>query len=80
MRTSRQTPLTTEGFTHASSVIPLVSRSEGASGIVTFALEPLKLSAFPNLPCVDQVALPIAPAFPLPEASATLVPEPSLKE
>ena len=46
---------------------------------MTLALVPLKLSAFPNLPWVDQVAEPMAPTLPLPEASAADVPEPSLK-
>jgi hypothetical protein len=68
------------GFTHASSVIAFVRRSEGASGIVTFALVPLKARAPPYFPCVDQVAVPIVPVLPEPEASAAVVPEPSLKE
>lgn len=33
------------------------------------ALEPLKKSAFPYLPAVDQEAIPIEPPFPLPERS-----------
>ena len=62
------------GKTQASRVMPFVGRSEGESGTVTRALEPLKESPFPYLPAVVQVALPIEPAFPPPEASATLVP------
>ena len=38
---------------------------------------PLKLSAFPYLPVVIQVALPIWPVLPFPERSATVVPDPS---
>ena len=41
---------------------------------------PLKTRAPPYLPCVDQAAVPIVPALPVPEASATAVPDPSLKE
>jgi hypothetical protein len=58
----------------------VVSRRDGASAIVTFALVPLKPSAPPYRPVADQVADPMDPAFPDPEASATLVPEPSSNE
>ena len=58
----------------------LDSRSEAESGTVTRAVEPLNESALPYLPAVDQVAVPIEPAFALAEASATLVPLPSLKD
>ena len=44
------------------------------------AFVPLNESAFPNLPVVTQLALPTAPTFPFPDASATLVPMPSLNE
>jgi hypothetical protein len=47
---------------------------------VTRAFEPLKERAFPNLPVLIQVAFPIAPALPLPDASATLGPRPSSNE
>ena len=77
--TSRHSLVTAVGYTHASSVIALVSRSEEASGTVTFAFVPLKESAFPNLPCVVHVADPMVPPLPVPEASAVELPEPSLK-
>ena len=66
--TSRQVLVTAVGLTHASSVMPLVRCSDAASATVTFALVPLKLRAFPYLPCVVQVALLMAPMFPLPES------------
>src|SRR5262249_29289383 len=75
--TSRQLDVTTAGFTHASSVIPVVRCSEAESGIETRALVPLKESASPNLPDVVHVALVIVPVLPFPEASATDVPDPS---
>ena len=43
------------GFTHASSVIPLVRSSELESLTLTRAFVPLKKSALPNFPAVDQV-------------------------
>src|SRR6516164_1187773 len=67
----------TEGLTHASSVIPVDRCSEAASGIVTSELVPLNCSAPPYLPDVTQVAFVIVPLFPLPDASLTVVPEPS---
>ena len=45
--------------------------------MVTSALEPLKLRALPYLPEVVQDALCSVPTFPLPDRSATVVPEPS---
>jgi hypothetical protein len=60
--------------------MPALSRREDESGTVTRALEPLNESALPYLPAVDQAAVPIDPPFPLPDASATLVPPPSLNE
>src|SRR3989442_652235 len=76
--TSRHALVTADGFTHASSVIPLVRRSEGASLIVTRPLVPLKTKALPNLPWVVQVTpLPSVPVLLLPETSATVVPAPS---
>ncbi len=65
------------GLTHASSVIPLDSCSEAEFGIVTSALVPLNCSASPYLPDVDQVALVIVPLLPFPDASVTVVPDPS---
>ena len=46
-------------------------------GIVTLLLVPLNESASPNLPAVDQVAPEIVPVLPFPDASETVVPEPS---
>jgi hypothetical protein len=46
---------------------------------VTQSLTPSKDSALPNLPWVLQAAPEITPVWLLPEASATLVPVPSLK-
>jgi hypothetical protein len=67
------------GKSHASSVIPVVRSSEFESLTVTRALVPLKDKAFPYFPEVVQVAVPIVPVFPLPDASVTIVPKPSLK-
>ena len=69
----------TVGSTHASSVIAVVRSSEAESATVIRAFVPLNESAFPNLPVVT-LALPTAPTFPFPDASATLVPMPSLNE
>src|SRR5436309_13701966 len=77
--TSRHCDDTDVGFTQASSVIPLVKCSEFESGTFTRALVPLKTSAFPYFPAVVQVAFEIVPLLPLPDRSATVVPEPSLK-
>src|SRR5258706_6187860 len=77
--TERQLVGVEVGYTHASSVMPVVSRSEVAFGTVTCALVPLNTSALPNLPAVVQVAPLIVPVLPLPERSATVVPAPSLK-
>ena len=70
----------TGGLTQASSVMPVVNLSDGASGIVTMALLPLNTSAFPNLPVAVHVAFAIVPVLPLPEMSLTVVPEPSSNE
>ena len=69
--------MTVDGLTQASSVIPVVRCSDAASGIVTSALVPLNCNALPNLPDVDQVAFVIVPLLPFPDASATVVPDPS---
>src|SRR6266550_2512223 len=78
MMTLRQ-PVNELGFTHASSVIPLVRRSAATSLIVTQLLAPLKSNAppIPVRPCV-QVAPVIVPVLPLPEMSLAIEPEPSL--
>ena len=69
--------MTVEGLTHASSVIPLDRCSEAESGIVTSALVPLNCSALPYFPDVVQVAFAIVPLLPFPDASVTVVPDPS---
>src|SRR5262245_22781662 len=72
-------PLTAVGRTHASSVIPVVSRSEAASAMSTRALVPLNARAPPYLPAVDHVALTIVPLWPLPEVSVSVLPRPRSK-
>src|SRR5215471_9989101 len=74
---SRQPVLEPVRRTHASSVIADVRSKEAASGTVTREFVPLKLSAPPFLPAVDQVVFATVPPFPVPEASATVVPAPS---
>ena len=69
--------MTVDGSTHASSVIPVVRCSDAASGIVTSALVPLNFSAPPYLPVVAHVALVSVPVLPFPDASVTVVPDPS---
>src|SRR5579872_2082746 len=78
--TSRQALLTVDGFTQASRVMALVKCREAESGMVTRAVVPLKTRALPYLPVAVQVAFEIVPVLPLPEASVTVVPEPSSKE
>src|SRR5579871_6143999 len=78
--TSRQALSTSEGFTQASKVIPVVRSKDAASLIVTQALLPLNTSAFPYFPAVVQVAFAIVPVFPFPDASVTVLPVPSLNE
>jgi hypothetical protein len=75
---SRHALFTTDGFTHASIVIPVVTSSDAASLMVTSALVPLKTSAPLYLPEVVHVAPLIVPSFPLPEVSVTDDPVPSL--
>jgi len=53
------------------------SCSEAALGTLTRALVPLNCSALPYLPVAAQAAFVIVPVFPLPDASATVVPYPS---
>ena len=57
----------------------VVSRREAASGTLTMLDVPLKVSAFPNLPDVVQVAFETVPRLLLPEPSLTAVPVPSSK-
>src|SRR5215471_21601285 len=75
--TSRQFPLTVDGLTHASSVMPLDSCNDAEFGTVTTELEPLNCNALPNLPVVAHVVLAAVPLLPLPDASVTEVPDPS---
>ena len=44
---------------------------------MTSALVPLNCSALPYLPAVAQVAFVIVPLLPFPDASVTVVPDPS---
>ena len=69
--------MTVDGSTHASNVIPLDSCNDAEFGIVTTELVPLKLNAPPNFPAVDQVVFATVPLFPFPDASVTVVPDPS---
>jgi hypothetical protein len=65
------------GFTHASNVNAFVRCSEALSGIVTFALVPLKTSADPNFPFAVQVVFATVPLLPFPDESETDDPDPS---
>jgi hypothetical protein len=67
------------GYTHASSVIAVVRRSDAESATLTMLLVPLNVSALPYLPDVVQVALESVPVLLLPEASLVVVPVPSSK-
>src|SRR4051794_37100168 len=75
--TSRHALLTVEGFTHASSVIPVVRWSAATSPTVTLAVLPLNCSARPNFAVVAQAALTRLPVRLLPDASAVVGPDPS---
>jgi hypothetical protein len=55
----------------------VVRCSDAESVIVTSVLDPLNDSPLPYLPVVH-VAFVIVPVFPVPDASATVVPVPSL--
>src|SRR2546430_16559868 len=66
------------GYTHASSVIPVVSPNDAAFSTVTFAVVPLNTSALPYRPAAVHVAPLTAPVWLFPEASPTAVPAPSL--
>src|SRR5436190_77247 len=69
----------TMGLTQASRVIPVVRSREAESLTVTQLLTPLNDRAPPYLPEVDQEVLATVPVLELPEASAAVVPDPSLK-
>ncbi len=75
----RQVPPSWFGLTQASSVIPVLRSSELLSGTVTEAFVPLKFRAVPNLPPVAHVVPEVVPLFPVPDASLTALPVPSLK-
>ena len=77
--TVRQIEFWTFGLTHASSVIPVDRSSELVSAIVTQSLTPSKERAPPFLPAA-QTAPESVPWLPLPEVSATEVPEPASNE
>src|SRR5262249_2782251 len=69
-----------DGFTQASSVIPVVRSSDNELGMPTLELVPLKTSAPPNSPAEVQLVFVTVPLLPCPEASLTVVPEPSSNE
>src|SRR5256885_2377025 len=75
--TVRQPLATMVGLTQASSVSPFVRSRLLASLTVTQLELPLKESALPYLPALDQAVLAVVPPLALPEASATVVPAPS---
>ena len=74
----RQLPVA-DGFTHASTVMPVERSSELASGTVTQSPAPLKDSAPPKRPEAVRVAPLIVPALAWLEVSVTAVPVPSSK-
>src|SRR5262249_18496592 len=65
------------GFTHASTVMPLVSRSRALSATVTQAFEPLNDRAFPYFPAAAHAVFERVPVSEFPDTSAVLVPAPS---
>src|SRR5512132_2519287 len=67
------------GRTQPSSVMPVVRSSEFASGTLTYAFVPLKESAPPYFPLVDQVAFESVPELPVPDWSVAVGPEPASK-
>jgi hypothetical protein len=66
------------GFTHASSVMPVVSRSAESSGTVTTSSIPSNDSARPNRPAPLRVAPPMSPSW-LPLSSTAMAPTGSSK-
>src|SRR5882672_10418289 len=77
--TSRHAADTVEGRTQASNVIAELRRREGESGIVTRPF-PLNVNAPLFFPAVVHAAPDTMPVLPVPDASAAVVPELSLKE
>ncbi len=67
------------GRTQAESVIPFVRSRSFASATVTQSSIPSNESAPPFLPAADHSGPEIVPVWPLPVASASVVPEPALK-
>src|SRR4051794_2617999 len=67
-----------DGLIQASSVMPLVRSRELLSATVIQSLVPLKDTPPPNKPLTQRGPLSV-PVLPLPEASAAVVPAPSLK-
>src|SRR5438552_1252138 len=72
-------PLSAVGFTHASTVMPVVRSSAGESGIDTESLTPSKESARPNFPFAVRVAPLIVPIWWKGDASMVVVPDVSSK-
>ena len=79
MMTFRQSAPWAVGKIHASSVSAAVGFSSAVEATVTQSLTPSKVSALPKRPWVVQAAPEMVPVCALPEASAVLVPVPSLK-
>src|SRR3954462_4604187 len=74
-------PALADGFTHASSVIPLDSASDALWAMLTIDEEPLNWSAPPKpVWPVTRVAAAIAPLLLLPDTSTAVVPEASLND
>jgi hypothetical protein len=77
--TVRQAVPSVEGFTQASSVMPVLKSKLAESFTVTQLLVPLNDNALPNLPAALHEAPVIAPVFAQPETSLTVSPAPSSK-
>src|SRR3954470_21413397 len=74
-------PALADGFTHASSVIPLDSASDALWAMLTSDEEPLNCSAPPKpVWPVTRVAAAITPLLLLPDPSTAVVPEASLND
>src|SRR5689334_13873323 len=73
-------PVSVDGLTQASRVMPLVRSSELASATVTRFEVPLKDRAPPYLPPAVQLAPVTVPLLPVPDASLATVPDVSLNE
>ena len=76
--TSVRQPLIALGFTHASSVRPVVASSDALSGTRTRLLVPLNESPLPYFPAT-RVAPTSVPVLLKPDASAVVAPDVSLK-